>query len=55
MAAQDELSQTEDGVEYKDVQKSADNLKEMLNLNGGIRQVPTIVADGKVKIGYGGT
>jgi hypothetical protein len=30
-------------------------MKRMLELNGDVHQVPTIVEDGKVKIGYGGT
>jgi hypothetical protein len=32
-----------------------DGLKKMLDLNGGIRQVPTVVEEGNVKIGWGGT
>ena len=55
MAAREELDQTENEVRYVDVQSNPGGLKEMLDLNGGIRQVPTIVEDGKAKIGYGGT
>jgi glutaredoxin 3 len=30
-------------------------LQEMLKLSGGVRQVPVIVEEGKVSVGYGGT
>lgn len=55
MAARDEVAQADDDVKYVDVQGNPDKLKEMLDLNGGVRQVPTIVEDGQVKIGFGGT
>ena len=55
MAARDEVGQTGDDVTYIDVQSNPGKLKEMLDLNGGVRQVPTLVEDGKVKIGFGGT
>jgi glutaredoxin len=42
-------------VRYVDVQNDPAGMKEMLKLNGGIRQVPTIIEDGDVKIGFGGT
>jgi hypothetical protein len=29
-------------------------MEEMLNLTGGARQVPVIVEEGKMTIGYGG-
>jgi glutaredoxin len=32
-----------------------DKLAEMLKISGGTRQVPVIVENGKVTIGYGGT
>jgi len=38
-----------------DVKKDAEKLQEMLRLSGGRRQVPVIVAGGKVTVGYGGT
>jgi glutaredoxin len=38
-----------------DVKQEPDGLDRMLNDNGGIRKVPTILLDGKVQIGYGGT
>jgi len=55
MAARDEVGQAEDDVRYVDIQSNPNKLQEMLDLNGGVRQVPTIVEDGKVKIGFGGT
>jgi glutaredoxin len=55
MAARDEVGRAGDDVSYIDVQTNPDKLQEMLALNGGVRQVPTIVEDGKVKIGFGGT
>jgi glutaredoxin 3 len=32
-----------------------DKLKEMMQLTGGKRQVPVIVEDGKVSVGFGGS
>ena len=55
MAARDELGQPGVEVTYVDVRSHPTGLKEMLDLNGGIRQVPTVVKDGEVKIGWGGT
>jgi glutaredoxin len=40
---------------YHDVKKDRAKLDEMLALTGGRRQVPVIVADGKTKVGYGGS
>jgi glutaredoxin len=37
------------------VETSARDLDEMLSRSGGRRQVPVIVEDGRVTIGYGGT
>ena len=41
--------------EYVNVRKSPPGLARMLELSGGRREVPVIVEDGKVTIGYGGT
>jgi glutaredoxin 3 len=38
-----------------DVQSDAKKLDEMLKYTGGKRDVPVIVEEGKVTIGYGGT
>jgi glutaredoxin 3 len=40
---------------YIDVKADGAKLEEMLKLSGGIRQVPVIVEDGKVTIGFGGS
>jgi glutaredoxin len=37
------------------VKEDPSQLEQMLKLNGGVRQVPTIVEDGNVVIGHGGT
>jgi hypothetical protein len=37
------------------VKKSAADLQEMLDLVRGKRQVPVVVEDGRVTIGFGGT
>ena len=42
-------------VEYVNVKKNADGLDRMLRYSNGRRQVPVIVEDGKVTIGFGGT
>jgi glutaredoxin 3 len=42
-------------VQYRDVKRSAPDLKEMLQHSGGQRRVPVIVEDGTATIGFGGT
>jgi glutaredoxin len=42
-------------AKYVDVKSDNANLQEMLEISGGVRQVPVILEGGKVKIGYGGT
>jgi hypothetical protein len=37
------------------VKKSPADMQRMLGYSGGSRQVPIIVEDGKVTIGFGGT
>jgi glutaredoxin len=41
--------------EYVNVRKDPVGLGRMLEFSGGLREVPVIVADGKVTIGFGGT
>jgi len=41
--------------DYVNVQKDADGLKAMLKWSKGSREVPVIVENGKVTIGYGGS
>jgi glutaredoxin len=38
-----------------DVKKDPSRLQEMLSLTNGTRQVPVIVENGAVKVGYGGS
>jgi glutaredoxin 3 len=42
-------------VAYKDVEQDKASLAEMTGLCRGRRDVPVIVEDGKVTIGYGGS
>ena len=42
-------------VDYVNVKKNAADLQRMLAASGGRRDVPVILEDGKVTIGYGGT
>jgi glutaredoxin len=37
------------------VKSDGAKLQEMLKLSGGIRQVPVIMENGKVTVGYGGS
>jgi glutaredoxin len=36
------------------VERDSEKLQEMLKLSGGVRQVPVLVENGRVTIGYGG-
>lgn len=53
-AAKDDFERR--GVEYTEhnVKADAKALKQMLELNGGQRKVPTIVQDDKVTVGFNG-
>ena len=42
-------------VVYKNVQKDKAEMAEMMTLSKGRRDVPVILDDGKVTIGYGGS
>ena len=42
-------------VQYVNVKKDTEALRRMLELTGGQRRVPVILADGVVTIGFGGT
>jgi glutaredoxin 3 len=42
-------------VEYVSVKKSPADLQRMLEYSKGRREVPVIVEDGRVTIGFGGT
>lgn len=54
-AARDHYSSLAAPYTYHDVKKKPAELERMLALTGGKRQVPVIVEDGKVTIGFGGT
>ena len=55
MAAREDFGQRGYSVHYYDVKKDSSKLKEMLSHSSGQRKVPTIVEDGRVTIGFGGT
>ena len=55
MAAREDYGQRGYAVEYFDVKKDAERLNEMLGHSSGQRKVPTILEDGRVTIGFGGT
>ena len=42
-------------VDYRNVKKSGADLEAMLALVNGKRQVPVLVEDGRVTVGFGGT
>ena len=42
-------------AEYHDVKADSTKLDEMLKHSGGARQVPVIIENGKVTVGYGGS
>jgi glutaredoxin 3 len=44
-----------DKAVYFDVKADAAKLEEMLQCSGGTREVPVIVENGKVTVGYGGS
>jgi glutaredoxin 3 len=54
-AARDDLDQRGVPFQYVDVEADAAAMERMLALTGGRRQVPVIVADGQVTVGFGGT
>ncbi len=42
-------------MEYRNVLKDPASLSEMMRLAGGGRDVPVLVEEGKVTVGYGGS
>jgi glutaredoxin len=54
-AARDHYLAEEIPFQYVNVRKSPADLARMLELSGGVREVPVIVDNGRVTIGYGGT
>lgn len=55
MAAREDYAQRNVAVRYMDVKKDKKILEEMLVASSGVREVPIIVEEGKVTIGFGGT
>lgn len=54
MRAREDFARKGYEVEYHDVTADPSRKDEMIKLSGG-RQVPVIVEEGKVTVGYGGT
>jgi len=55
LAARDDYEQRGVPFEYVNVKKNPADLQRMLGYSKGRREVPVIVEDGKVTIGFGGT
>jgi glutaredoxin 3 len=55
VAARDDYQERGFAVRYVNVKKNPDELQQMLNLTHGRRQVPVIVENGQVTVGFGGT
>jgi glutaredoxin 3 len=54
-AARDDYAQRRVPFDYVNVKKNPADLERMLKYTGGRRQVPVIVENGRVTIGFGGT
>lgn len=54
-AAIEDYQEREVPYRYVNVKKDAAELAQMLSLTGGRRQVPVIVENGRVTVGFGGT
>ena len=54
-AARDHYARLAAPFTYHNVKKNPAELERMLALSGGKREVPVILEDGKVTIGFGGT
>jgi glutaredoxin 3 len=55
LAAREDYEQRGVPFRYVNVKKQPAELQRMLELTRGLRQVPVIVEDGRVTIGFGGT
>jgi glutaredoxin 3 len=55
LAAREDYARRKVEHQYINVKKSAAELERMLSFSKGRRQVPVIVHEGKVTIGFGGT
>jgi glutaredoxin 3 len=54
-AARDDFARRKIPVQYFNVKKSPTDLERMLGYSRGRREVPVIIENGKVTIGFGGT
>lgn len=55
MAAREDYANKGYDVEYVNVAADPEGMSRMLEHSGGKRDVPVIVAGGKVTVGFGGT
>jgi glutaredoxin 3 len=53
-AAREDYAKSGKPFEYINVLKNRDDLKRMLDYSKGVREVPVIVENGEVTIGYAG-
>lgn len=53
-AARDDYQKSGKAFQYINVVKDRSELKRMLDFSGGVREVPVIVENGEVTIGYAG-
>lgn len=54
IAAREAYEKKQQEVEYVDVLSASENLDKMLKYSGGTREVPVIVEQGEVTIGFDG-
>lgn len=54
-AAREDYAKKGCQVEYVNVKASKENMDQMLKVSNGARQVPVIVDNGRVIVGFGGT
>jgi len=55
LAAREDFAKRKVPFTYLNVQKDRQAMAQMLEASKGARQVPVIVEDGKVSVGFGGT
>jgi glutaredoxin 3 len=55
LAAREDFAKRKVPVTYHNVKEDRQAMARMLEASKGARQVPVIVEDGKVSIGFGGT
>jgi glutaredoxin 3 len=55
VAAREDFERRQVPVRYVNVKKNPAELEKMLGLTRGRREVPVIVEDGRITVGFGGT